>query len=313
MIGRIYSTCRHHAPVPPQIAASAWPSCSSIAAATEGRDGSRRAAGSGGMPRRPARRWYSGISGSNTSRSTAGSSTRTAPPRSRRSPISLTLAAITSPAAEQDRPGDAVVDQGLRGAQHRARPRLPRSTMRLGSRVRRLEHRPHQVAGAEHEPLQVALVGGEIRDRTARDAAVHRRPGDGGGDLQDQAGIERLGDDVVRAEHRGGAAIGRGDHLAGLDPGELGDRLDGGDLHLLVDRGGPDVQRAAENEREAQDVVDLVGIVAAAGGDDGVRAGRRRPGRGRSPGPGWPAPGSAACRPAAAAIPASARAGRTGP
>ncbi len=33
-----------------------------------------------------------------------------------------------------------------------------------------------------------------------------------------------------------------------------------------------DVQRAAEDEREAQDVVDLVGIVRTAGGDDGVGA-----------------------------------------
>ena len=45
---------------------------------------------------------------------------------------------------------------------------------------------------------------------------------------------------------------------------------DRGDLHRLVDRGGGDIQRAAEDERETQDVVDLVGIVAAPGGDDGV-------------------------------------------
>ena len=50
--------------------------------------------------------------------------------------------------------------------------------------------------------------------------------------------------------------------------------LRAGDLHLLVDRGRADVEGAAEDEREAQDVVDLVGIVAAAGGDD--RIGPRR-------------------------------------
>jgi len=31
------------------------------------------------------------------------------------------------------------------------------------------------------------------------------------------------------------------------------------ELHLGVDGGGADVERAAEDEREAQDVVDLVG------------------------------------------------------
>ena len=45
-----------------------------------------------------------------------------------------------------------------------------------------------------------------------------------------------------------------------------------GDLHLVVDGLGPDIERAAEDVGEAEDVVHLVGIVAAAGGDDGVVA-----------------------------------------
>jgi hypothetical protein len=40
----------------------------------------------------------------------------------------------------------------------------------------------------------------------------------------------------------------------------------------LISRGA-DVQRAPEDEREAEDVVDLVGVVAAAGGHDGVGTG----------------------------------------
>ena len=42
-------------------------------------------------------------------------------------------------------------------------------------------------------------------------------------------------------------------------------RVHGGELHLLVDRRRADVERAAEDEREAQHVVDLVRIVRAAG------------------------------------------------
>src|SRR3546814_2574554 len=56
-------------------------------------------------------------------------------------------------------------------------------------------------------------------------------------------------------------AIGGGDFLGHLLARELGDRVRGGDLHLLVDRGRPDVERAAEDEGEAQHVVDLVRIV----------------------------------------------------
>src|SRR5690606_8529344 len=45
-----------------------------------------------------------------------------------------------------------------------------------------------------------------------------------------------------------------------------------GQLHRLVDLGRADVERAAEDVREAERVVDLVRVVAAAGGDDAVRA-----------------------------------------
>ena len=65
-------------------------------------------------------------------------------------------------------------------------------------------------------------------------------------------------------------AIGRGHHVRDVGPGELGDRAHAGELHLLVDRGRAHVERTPEDEREAQDVVDLVRIVRAAGGDDAV-------------------------------------------
>jgi hypothetical protein len=65
----------------------------------------------------------------------------------------------------------------------------------------------------------------------------------------------------------------RGDLLGDLLAGERGEGADGGDLHLLVDGGGPHVEGAAEDEGEAEDVVDLVGVVAAARGHDDVGAG----------------------------------------
>ena len=39
------------------------------------------------------------------------------------------------------------------------------------------------------------------------------------------------------------------------------DGLDAGEFHLLGDAGRADVQCAAEDEREAEDVVDLVRVV----------------------------------------------------
>ena len=52
--------------------------------------------------------------------------------------------------------------------------------------------------------------------------------------------------------------------------------MHGGELHFLIDRGRRDIQRAAENEGKAQDVIDLVGEVAAPRGDDGIRPRRAR-------------------------------------
>ena len=62
---------------------------------------------------------------------------------------------------------------------------------------------------------------------------------------------------------------------------ELGEGARRRHLHLLVDLRGAHVERAAENERKAEDVVDLIRVVAAPGGDDGVGArgdGHRRSG-----------------------------------
>jgi hypothetical protein len=124
---------------------------------------------------------------------------------------------------------------------------------------------------AEDEALQLVLIGGEVFDRPTRHAGPHGGLRYGGRDAQDQAWVKGLGNDVVRPEGGRGAAIGRRRHLAGLLAGQVGHRLDGGHLHGLIDLAGVDVQRTAKHEGEAQDVVDLVRIVAAPSGDDRVR------------------------------------------
>ena len=62
----------------------------------------------------------------------------------------------------------------------------------------------------------------------------------------------------------------RRDHVRRRIARQLRDGLDRRELHLLVDRGGADIERAAEDEGKAQDVVDLVGEVRAAGADHRV-------------------------------------------
>ena len=137
------------------------------------------------------------------------------------------------------------------------------------------EHR-----GGRIEPgLEAVAIGIEVLDRLLRHAGIHRRLGDGRRHHFHQPRIERRRDDVVRPELVL-LAIGRGDFLGHLFAGQLGDRAGRGDFHFLVDRGGPHIERAAENEREAQHVVDLVRIVRTPGGNDRIGAHRLGIGRG---------------------------------
>ena len=67
-------------------------------------------------------------------------------------------------------------------------------------------------------------------------------------------------------------AIGLGDRVRNVLACQKGNGLGGGDLHLLVDLAGPNVERAAKDVGEAEDVVHLVRIIRPAGGDDGIGA-----------------------------------------
>ena len=125
------------------------------------------------------------------------------------------------------------------------------------------------------EPL---LIGVEIRDRPGRDAGLHRGLGDGRRDAQDQARIERIGDQRAGAEvaaprrHRRGAATSEGASRASAAMASTAASFISS---LIV--GGADIERAAENVGKAQDVVDLVGIVRAPGADHRVGPRRRAP------------------------------------
>src|SRR5690606_7427392 len=131
--------------------------------------------------------------------------------------------------------------------------------------------RLHQQAGTVDELPQLLAVGHHVLDRTLGDAGVHRGLGHGRGQLDQQARVEWTGDQVFGAEVRDLVAVGAA-QVGGFLARRRRDGVHAGDLHLLVDAGRADVQRATEQVGEAQGVVDLVRVVRTAGGDDRVRA-----------------------------------------
>ena len=171
--------------------------------------------------------------------------------------------------ADQDGEGDAFVHHRLHGHQHAAAFTLGEhhaALVLLGA----VEHRLHHQARAEDELRQRLVIGGEVDDGPARHAGIHGGAGHRRRDLQDQARIERLGDQIFGAEGQRLLAVGGAHALVRFRHGQLGQGVGGGQLHVLVDLGGAHVQRAAEDVGEHQHVVDLVRIIRPAGGDDGV-------------------------------------------
>ena len=177
-------------------------------------------------------------------------------------------------AAEQDRQRQPFPVQGRRRADDLGLLALgkddaPRRGLGLA------EDDAHRFATAHQPSRQLFLVLGDI-DGAARDACGHRCLGHRRRLPQRHAGIDRLRDDVVAPEGEALEVVRSEHHVGHLFLRERGERAGGSDLHLVVDRTGPHVQRAAEDEREPEHVVDLVGEVGPSRGDDGVRPGSLR-------------------------------------
>ena len=168
---------------------------------------------------------------------------------------------------------DLLVDRDLHGAQH---PFVlafgvddPAALGRHLARCR--EDRLHQRAAVIDELLQALAVSLQIADRPSGRAGFHRGPGNRRRDLDDQARIERLRNDVIRTEAQVlDAAVGRGHDIALLLARKLGDCMHRRDFHRPGDGRGADIQCAAKNERKAQDIVHLIRVIAAARGDHGI-------------------------------------------
>ena len=174
---------------------------------------------------------------------------------------------------DQDRPRDAGLDCLRRRLQH-VGMRAFGENKSLRRTLRRLEHRLHDEARAIDEGREFVCVGLEVGNGAGGDAGLHGGGGDGRCDFRDQPRIERFRQDVIRTKYEGIGTVSRGDDIGGGLVGNAGERLHGGLLHVLVDGGGAAIEGTAEDEREAQHVVDLVGKVCAARGDDRIFANR---------------------------------------
>ena len=108
---------------------------------------------------------------------------------------------------------------------------------------------------------------GRARDAGSHCGARHRRRHG-----LNQAWVERRGDDVVRPEAEPVEPVGL-EHLGWhRRVRQFGERMHRADLHFARDAPGAHVERAAEDERKAEHVVDLVRVVRAPGGHDQVLA-----------------------------------------
>src|SRR6185503_3565650 len=131
-------------------------------------------------------------------------------------------------------------------------------------------HQPaHDAARTAQPHLEPFTIVVEI-DEVVRRARGDRRPRDRRRNPQQHARIEREGNEILGAEAHVLKTVQRRDRVRHVLLGEQRECTRRRHLHLFIDFGRADIQRAAENEREAEDVVDLIGIVAASRRDDRV-------------------------------------------
>ena len=175
-------------------------------------------------------------------------------------------------AADQDRAGETLFDHHLCGTQHALILALGENDALALGLAGGLEDGAHADTSVIHKFRQLGAVGVPVGDRTGRDTGVHRRLRHGRRNLDDQTRVERLGDQVIRAKIQVMARVSHGHFIGHFRFGQFGNGTNGGHLHLFSDTRRADIEGAAEDEGEAEHVVDLVHIVGTAGGDDRVRA-----------------------------------------
>ena len=134
----------------------------------------------------------------------------------------------------------------------------------------------NELVVAAKAAAKLLFVGIPVGDGLFSHTRFHRRAGDRRSHGVNQSRVKGFRNNVVGSERQIAAAVGEVDDLGDGLFGEVGDRLDRRELHGLVDLGGAHVEGSAKDVGKAQHVVDLVRIVAAAGGHNQILAGLDR-------------------------------------
>jgi hypothetical protein len=101
----------------------------------------------------------------------------------------------------------------------------------------------------------------------------HGRLRHGHRNFGNQALVHRFGNEIRASERQSVQVVGCIDDIGYWFLGQVGDGQGGCHLHFFVDGGGSDIQRAPENIGKANDIVDLVGVVGAAGSHQNIGSG----------------------------------------
>ena len=174
--------------------------------------------------------------------------------------------------AQQDRIADALAC-GLNGGADDAAVCAVGVDHSLRGAARCVVERAGELALLTHELLEAQAIGLPVGDRVARHTAGDSGLGHGYGHLGDEARVDRLGNEVIGAEGKVVDSVLAVHDVGHGALGQVGQGVNGGELHLLIYGGGSRVERTAEEVGEAEHIVDLIGIVAAAGGDEAVGTG----------------------------------------
>ncbi len=176
---------------------------------------------------------------------------------------------MRSVSPDEDRRSDALFEQGGRGTLRPERVALGKRDRGLLA-TRAFRDRGHRVARPAEELLQTSPIGLDVERLDAGLAFLEGRLRHGGSHPEEDPVIERFGDEVLGSEAEFLAVVCLHDALGNVLAGERGKGARGGEFHALGDRRGADVEGAPEDEREAEDVVHLVGVVGATGRHDDV-------------------------------------------
>ena len=166
--------------------------------------------------------------------------------------------------------GNALIDNNLHRAQHALIFAFGKGNALFQAVFSRRKNRLHGGARSIDKALQLFAVSLQILYRAQSHATVSRCLGHRRRDLDHQTRIKGLRDQVLRTECQLLARIGSGHHFALLGLRQFGDGINGCDFHLHRDGRCTGVECAPKYVGETQNIVDLVGVVTASGGHDGV-------------------------------------------